>query len=402
MPEQIEANIRLFYMYRFLSSSALWGPVIVVFLVQRNFTLFQVALGDVVYWIIIILFEVPTGVIADKYSRKYSMAIGLAFLSAALFIYSRIATLAVLLFCHVVWGIGTTFISGADVALLYDSLKEMKREDEFSRIMGNAASISFASVGVSCLIGGFIATVDIVLPFVLSSIMYAAACIFVLFLIEPHLEKRSESYLLHTKESVQFLKKKQYLFTLIMLFSGLFCTYTIVSILRQPYLLALKTPLKFFGVLYLASLLIKAVGAKLAYKIEPFFGEKRNLLMISAVTAASFLLAGVLKSYVGLAVLMGSTFVLGYLSPIFDSYMNKRIPSAKRATIFSFRGMISTFFIAPLEPLFGRIADKHTVFFSHFLVGILSIGFFSVIMIRILKIKDEYYEEKEKEREKEE
>ena len=396
MPPEIEKNIRLFYLYRLLSSSALWGPFIVVLLVQRGFSLFEVALGDVVFWVVIILFEVPTGIIADRYSRKYSMAIGLSFFAAALYIYSTIRTFPVLIFCHIVWGIGATFVSGADIALLYDSLKEMKREDEFEKIMGNAASISFVTTGVSCLVGGILASVDIVLPFILTSLLYASASLLVLLLKEPTLERQSETYLLHTKESVRFLRNKNFLFLLILLFSGVFTSYTIVSILRQPYLLALEIPLKFFGVLYLVSLLIKALGAKLAYRIEPLFSEKQNLLIISAVAAASFLLAGIFKSYVGLAVLMGSTFVLGYLSPVLDNYMNRRIPSAKRATIFSFRGMISTMFIAPMEPLFGRIADKRSVFYSHLLIGILSAGYFAIVLIRILRMGNDTYLEDEK------
>ena len=395
MPPESEKNIKLFYVYRLLSSLALWGPVIVVLLVQRGFTLFQIALGDVVYWIVIILFEVPTGVIADRYSRKYSMAIGLSFLSAALFIYSRITSFPLLIFCHVVWGIGSTFISGAEIALLYDSLKEMRRENEFERIIGNAASIAFVTTGASCLVGGAIATRNIVLPFVLSSVGYAAACLFVLFLREPKLEKQQETYLLHTKESVSFLRKKTYLLLLILLFSGIFSSYITVSILRQPYLLALGTPLKFFGILYFSTLLIKALGAKMAHRIEPHLTEKNNLLMISFTTAVFFILAGALASYAGLAVLMVSSFVLGYLTPVFDNYMNKRIPSAKRATIFSFRGMIGTFFIAPMEPLFGRITDKYSVFLSHLLIGVVCVGYFSFIMFRIFRLQTDDFEEEE-------
>ena len=149
MSRDVRTNVTLFHMYKFLSSMALWGPVIVVLLVQRGFSLFEIALGDVAYWIVIILCEVPTGVIADKYSRKYSLSVGLIFLSIALFVYSRIYTVAILIFCHVLWGIGSTFISGADVALLYDTLQECNREGEFEKIMGTATSISFISTDSS-------------------------------------------------------------------------------------------------------------------------------------------------------------------------------------------------------------------------------------------------------------
>jgi hypothetical protein len=219
-----------------------------------------------------------------------------------------------------------------------------------------------------------------ILPFILTSVAYGAACLFTLFLWEPHVSDRPETYLPHIRESASFVRKNRMLLLLIFLFAGMFSTYTIISILRQPYLLALDIPLKFFGILYLVSLLIKALGAKLAYRIEPLLGEKKNLLLISVVTPLAFLLAGILRSYLGLVILMASTFVLGYLNPVFDTYMNKRIPSARRATIFSFRGMIATFFIAPLEPLFGRIADWYSVFFSHILIGLMAIGSFSICM----------------------
>lgn len=396
MSRDVRTNVTLFHMYKFLSSMALWGPVIVVLLVQRGFSLFEIALGDVAYWIVIILCEVPTGVIADKYSRKYSLSVGLIFLSIALFVYSRIYTVAILIFCHVLWGIGSTFISGADVALLYDTLQECNREGEFEKIMGTATSISFISTGVSCLIGGFLASYDMKLPFVLTSLAYGAACLFSLCLWEPHVSDRPQTYLPHIRESASFVRKNRMLLWLILLFAGMFSTYTIISILRQPYMLALNIPLKFFGVLYLISLLIKAVGAKLAYKIEPVLGEKKNLLLISILTPLAFLLAGFLRSYIGLFILMGSSFMVGYLYPVFDTYMNRQIPSARRATVFSFRGMISTFFIAPLEPLFGKIADWYSVFFSHILIGIVAIGSFSVCMSFIFNEDGEKRENEEK------
>src|SRR3972149_9796460 len=81
----IESNLNKAYLYQFLMSFQLWWPIWVVYLTdKRGLSLTQITALDSVFWLIIVVAQVPAGAIADRWGRKSALILAALFLSAGL------------------------------------------------------------------------------------------------------------------------------------------------------------------------------------------------------------------------------------------------------------------------------------------------------------------------------
>ncbi|MFQ5381258.1 MAG: MFS transporter, partial [Dehalococcoidia bacterium] len=130
----LERNIRLFYLLRLLRYLQVWLPVWVVYLtVEQGFSLTQVTTADGLFFVAVTLLEVPTGAVADRWGRSVSLGLGALSLAVALLVFAFTTSYTILLASFMVWALAETLSSGADLALLYDTLKALGREHEYER-----------------------------------------------------------------------------------------------------------------------------------------------------------------------------------------------------------------------------------------------------------------------------
>jgi MFS family permease len=119
----------------------LWVPIWVVFLQGKGLSLTQIGLLEAFAWVLTAAVEVPTGAIADRWGRKTSIAAGSLVYSAAMFLILADALSPAFLLGYALWNSSFAFVSGADSALLYDSLKAEGRESEAAKQAGRYAAI---------------------------------------------------------------------------------------------------------------------------------------------------------------------------------------------------------------------------------------------------------------------
>src|SRR5690606_14092973 len=94
---------------------------------------FQLLMTGFALELSVFLFEIPTGVVADLYSRKRSMAIGLLMVGCGFLLQGVVPLFVAVLAAQVLWGVGYTFLSGADQAWIADELKTKRLEGVFLR-----------------------------------------------------------------------------------------------------------------------------------------------------------------------------------------------------------------------------------------------------------------------------
>src|SRR2546427_8837994 len=163
----------------------LWVPIWVVFLQRKGLGLTQIGLLEGFGWLLPAAMEVPSGAIADRWGRKASMAMGAFLYSVAMFLILAEALSPAFLLGYALWNSSMAFVSGADSALLYDSLKAGGRTSEAAKQSGRYAAIQQASQGVASVIGAALATIDMTLCFTICGLGGLVATALVLTVKEP-------------------------------------------------------------------------------------------------------------------------------------------------------------------------------------------------------------------------
>jgi MFS family permease len=151
-------NLRLLNAFNFLKSLQFFGAVAVPFFhdwagldYARMFTL------EAFFVFSVFVLEIPTGVVADRFGRKWSLALGGAITSAAFILFGLFRSYPVYMAAEFLCAAGFSLFSGADRALLYDTLVAHGRESEGARILSRFGAMETAGIVLSFPLGSLFA-----------------------------------------------------------------------------------------------------------------------------------------------------------------------------------------------------------------------------------------------------
>jgi len=357
-----EGNIWKSYLYRFLMRFELWLPIWVVYLQkQRGFSLTQITLLDVPFFLLIVLAEVPTGAVADRFGRRVSLVLGSSFIAVAFFVFGIADNYLVILVSWTAWGFGVTFQSGADTAILYDSLKQVGREDDFQKINSRMWALTSLAALLAILIGAPIAeATSFTVPIFMSVGFVLAAIPVALSMHEPRHERdaTSEPYFETLRKGIREAWSSPALRYIILFSSVLFSATFTPLVFQQPFLDGHGVTTGSLGLWQAPVRAAGIVSALLAYQFVARAGQRRAFFALPIVLAAcNFALAGVDRTW-AYAAFIGIGTVAGLQNPLLLTYINKRIPSERRATILSVQSVGGNFILAGMQPVGGLIADN--------------------------------------------
>ncbi len=340
----------------------LWVPIWVVFLQRKGLSLTQIGILEAIAWILAAACEVPTGLIADRWGRKASIAIGTFLYAVAMFLILTPALSPTFLVGYALWNSSTAFVTGADSALLYDSLKADGREAEAAKFAGRFTAIQLGSQGVAALVGSLLATVDITLCFSISGILALAATILVLTVREaPRGSDEGATplkYWSNLREAVRIAARRPAVRAILLLST----TFSVVPLivyyfLLQPYAVAVGFPIAALGVVVVLIQGTTVAASSLAHRIERRF-ELRKIVMLAAIfMVGATLILGTLPSVPSVAFMLVVALVPALVGPLLATRINDLIPSAQRATILSLGALIGELATAGLVPLLLGLAD---------------------------------------------
>ena len=347
---------------------------IVYQITQANLDPFQLLIVGTVLEATVFIFEIPTGVVADVYSRKLSLLIGFALIGAGFIILGAFPLFWTILLSQVVWGIGYTFTSGARQAWLSDELGD---DDETSRtfvrgarfelagsLVGIGLSVALASifVGLSLLVGG---AMFLFLTAVLTAIMPERG-----FRGTPREERESWASLTSTLRSgLRAVKGSRILTALIVieLFYGMssepfdrLWAKNMLDNFSFPELANLD-PVVWFGIVAASALFL---GLCVIWWIEKTLrvenpGVPRVVLSLTNALLIGASLVFALTRNFGVAMVMVVLIsVLRKISePMAASWLNRNSESSYRATIFSLHGQTNAFGQVTFGPGIGAVAS---------------------------------------------
>ena len=361
---RLERNLRLLYAYWFLREFQLWIPVWIVFLtIERGFSLTAVTIAEGLFLVGVVALEVPTGAVADRWGRSISMALGAFFLGVSVLIFAFTTSFAVLLASFMLWSVAHTLMSGADMALLFDTLKLAGREHEYEGIAGRGAALNWSGVGVATLLGGPVAALfDIRFTIFLGAATSVVAALVALALREPphqRGERPAEPYLRSIRLAFEEVSATAGLRTVILLGGVTTAALGAVHYLVQPFLVDREIEVGVaFSMLQVPLFAAGMAGSLVAGRVASQAGTRRALFGVPLAGAAGCLaiaFAPGLGAYAPLLVVM---FLGSMVHPIATGYVNRRVGSERRATVLSMQGMVYSLVMAVMAPAIGFSTDR--------------------------------------------
>ena len=357
-----QANIWKFYLYTFLLNFQLWYPIWIIYLQEeRGLSLGQVTVMEVPFLLSILILQIPAAAIADRWGRRTSLTLGALLFTAGVTLFGLADTYQLLLFSYLVWGVSFALMSGADSAFLYDSLKALGREDEYQRIYGRAWAVLSAASLAGTLIGAPVAAAtSLPFPIVLSGAIAALGLLATLTFTEPrpsHDEARL-SYREVMQESIR-LAVHQPTVRYAILFFGILTVGSIAPVFFfQPFLVRHDIDLSQVGFWQTPTRLMGVLGALVAYRVVSGLGERGTFLLLPLSLAASYALLGAWDSVYAQVSFPVMNLAAVMSRPVVTGYLNRRVPSSRRATVLSLTNVAYCLVLIPLVPIMGVIADK--------------------------------------------
>ena len=328
-----------------------------------------------------VLFEIPTGVVADSKGRRTSFLWGTVTLAVATALYVLLWQLE----SPFVWwalvslmlGLGFTFFSGATEAWLVDALAATKFDGMLEAVFSRGQVVSGVFMLLGSVAGGYLAQLtNLGVPYVVRAAILVVMFVVALMLMHDlgFTPEHGKSIGAEVKgivdSSVQFgLKVPAIRATMLSgFFLGGIGVYVFYAL--QPFLLELWGNPEAYGVAGLVAAIVagaQIVGGLITPLIRRWFRRRTSvMILMTALSAALLAAVGLATSFwVVLVLIVLSSLADAAAEPVRRAYLNGMIPSQQRATILSFDSLISSAGGIVAQPALGRVADVYSYRISY-------------------------------------
>jgi MFS family permease len=311
------------------------------------------------------LLEIPTGTVADFLGRKVSVTMGCIIAVIGIMVYVSHPNFIIFLTAEVIFAVSYTLLSGADEALIYDSLKEIKQTHISKNVFSKMESFKLAGIVVGAVAGSVIAKIyGLRMTLLLQAIPITIACLLSLSFKEPRISEKKLTMSFRTykkilSDGVKYFLGNRILKILTLDMVIVFAFAWIIIWFYQALLKSAGIDIAYFGIVHAFMCLAQIFIISNFIRLEQWLGAKRRLLFLGAsITGIFYILLSITRfaPLVITAIILSAGFGLSR-GPLFSNYMNKHIPSDKRATVLSTTSMLRTFSIVIVNVTAGLLAD---------------------------------------------
>lgn len=360
--KNLPKNIVLLYLVKIAKWFNLVMPIVVLFYQENGMSMSQIFILKSIYSVAMVVTELPSGYMADVWGCRKTIILGSVLGSLGILIYSLSSNFYSFAMAEIILGIGFSFVSGADSAILYDSLKADNREDEYIKYEGSITSAGNFAEALAGVAGGLLATFSLRTPYYFQFFVASIGIPAAMMLKEPeHILERvrlSMSQIISIVKQT-YLQVEMRSAIMISSFTGA-ATLTYAWFV-QPYFQEAKVPVSVFGVLWTLLNLSAGIFSMFSYKVERLLGNKKTLLLIVILISAGFILTALEVSLAGIAILFGFYMVRGIATPVLKDQINQYTDSKVRATILSVRNLEIRIIFAAIGPILGFLTDKFSL-----------------------------------------
>ncbi len=355
-----------------LAASFIWG-INTLFLLDAGLNNAEAFGANAFFAVGQVLFEVPTGVVADTRGRRLSYLLGAGTLLLSTLLYLVMwqvhAPFWGWALASILLGLGFTFFSGATEAWLVDALAATGFRGDLEHIFGRAQVIGGGAMLVGSVTGGMIAqATSLGVPYIARAAMLGVTLVVAwLFMHDLGFTPQRDVSAVGAVRNVirgsidgGFRNPPVRWLMLAAPFTAGVGFYVFYA--AQPYLLQLYGDPNAYGIAGLAAALFagaQIVGGLIVSRVRRLFSRRTNALILGGVlTTILLVLIGMTQSFViALLLLAAWAFVFAIEMPLRQAYINGVIPSEQRATVLSFDSLMGSAGGVVAQPALGRVAD---------------------------------------------
>ncbi len=381
--------IKLYFFNFFIGFSLISGILIPFYLIYGGFTFFEFMLLQSYYAIIVIIFEIPCGIIADRFSKKFALILaGISYLLIP-FVYGFAPNKLLFIVGETLFAFSNALISGTNEAIVYENLRKVGKESLIMKIMARNDGMFLLGIVMSAPLGSIIANLISIRMVVFLMIIPYLICLIITFTIHKISgvgdTKKSSAQIVNS--GFKLLWKNKIL--KILVFEKIIIEIIIIFLVYtyQYYILIeFSIPLFYFGFIDAGLTLSQFTFLNLIPHLTSNDTDKRKLLLVNTIVPGiGYILIAIINFAPVIIFLFLLVIGLGlsrYI--IFTNGINRQIKENNRATILSTINVISGIIKAILYPLIG-ILVMININFLYLIFGILI-----VFLALKSKIKKEY------------
>lgn len=357
----VKRNVFALYLVKVAKWMNLVMPVIVLFYKSNGMTMQDIFELQAVYSFTLMFFEIPTGFFADRLGRRTSILSGSFLGVIGYIIYSSSSGFYEFVVAEVALGIAQSLVSGADSALLYDTLLAGRLSAKYTRLEGRVSSIGNFAEAAAGILGGFLAVISLRTPFIFQAAVAAIAIPAAFSLSEPpvtasHSRIKFKDLGAIVRQTL-FTNRKLRWNTIFSAVTGA-CTLT-MAWFAQPLFIQAGLKVNWFGVIWAVLNISVGVAALYAWKIEKRLGPVWTVLIITFVLTGSYIGISLLPVTAGFGLLLIFYLVRGLATPTLRNYINCITTSDVRATVLSVRNFLIRLLFVVMGPFFGKVTDLY-------------------------------------------
>ncbi|MCQ2524450.1 MAG: MFS transporter [Lachnospiraceae bacterium] len=351
----MKKNRMVFGIYSVLKKSLPIWFVFLLFLLSKGLNYTEAVLLDSFSAFTAIAFEIPSGILADKMSRKKLIILGEVAIIAnyvfLLFSHSYMCFIIGALIC----GIGQACLSGTGEAMIYDEIND---DVIYKSYMGQINKYGYFVIAIVTFSSSWLFELNPNLPMIISLVFETISVLILGIFFEEKRDNRDNEFKGFKEElATQITIIKKYATKSRILFiTGLsLIMLEIISNLNyttQAYLPSLGLEVRYLGLVLVLFNIISAFGAKVTEKI------KLNEVACFLIYVVLLLLVSLPYIWIVLAALCVSRYINGFIWTVISAETNKQIESTERATALSFVNLITDLLPMLIDPVIAMSYDK--------------------------------------------
>lgn len=350
-------NIKLLYLINFFSAFRFYSPVYVIYFAQitGSYTLAMslLAVGSMSQAVL----EIPTGVFSDLIGRKSTVIFSAIAAILGMLLMMLGGNYWYFLVGEIFWGLSGAFSSGNDEALMYDSLKEVSKEEEYHHFYSRLGTYALIAFGLSALVGGFISVISFQLVFGLSILFRFLALIASIFLHNPPVyQKVKINPHKHFGQSLKAFIKNPKL-RMLSISNAISNSLTESTYQFSPIFVNALWPLWAVGVMKSSTNFLNAfsyfISGRVIGKLKAFNALVGQFILSRIILIFAYTFPTIISP-----VLMASTSLIYGIGQVSQkTLLQKEFTDHQRATMGSLNSLLTSISFTTVSLLIGYLAD---------------------------------------------